>query len=117
MRDEYVLKKISQLLSEHDWTLYRLAKEADISYSTLSNTFHRNNVPSIATLIRICEGFGITLSEFFDEGGTPIKQLTPADQELITNFHCLPREDKGLVTAYISGLLKTSCATGEEEAL
>ncbi len=106
MREEYVLEKVSQLLKERNWTLYRLAKEADISYSTLSNTFHRNNVPSVSTVMRICEGFGITLSEFFDEGGTVIKQLTTSDQKLVANFHRLPREDKKLVDIYMKGLLK-----------
>ena len=105
MRDEYVLKKITQLLDEHNWTLYRLAKEAKISYSTLSNTFHRNNVPSVTTLLRICKGFGITMSEFFDEGGTDFTQLDMPDQQLLKDFRQLPREDKALVTSYMRGLL------------
>lgn len=106
MKEEYVLKKVTQLRKERNWSLYKLAKEADISYSTLSNTFHRNNVPSVSTLMRICEGFGITLAEFFDEEGTMPKQLTVSDQQLLSDWHRLPRSDKGLVTAYMQGLLK-----------
>ncbi len=106
MKEEYVLKKVTQLREERHWSLYKLAKEADISYSTLSNTFHRNNVPSISTLMRICEGFGITLAEFFDEEGTMPKQLTISDQQLLSDWHRLPRSDKSLVTAYMQGLLK-----------
>lgn len=108
MREDYVLKRVTQLREERGWSLYRLAKESDISYSTLSNTFHRNNVPSVSTLIRICEGLGITLSEFFDEGGTMQKQLTASDQKLLADFHRLPRNDKNLVTAYMQGLLKVA---------
>lgn len=115
MREEYVLKRVTQLLKERSWTLYRLAKEGEISYSTLSNSFQRNNVPSVSTLIRICEGFGITMAEFFDEGGTMPKQLTVSDQQLITDFHRLPRNDKNLVTAYMQGLLKVASAQDEEE--
>ncbi len=114
MREEYVLKRVTQLLKERNWTLYRLAKEGEISYSTLSNSFQRNNVPSVSTLIRICEGFGITMAEFFDEGGTIPKQLTISDQQLITDFHRLPRNDKNLVSAYMQGLLKVASALGEE---
>lgn len=106
MREEYVLHKIKELLDERRWTLYRLAKEAEVSYSTLSNTFQRNNVPSIPTMIRVCEGFGITLSQFFDEGGTEVQQLSVADQQLLAEFHRLPRSDKKLVLAYMQGLLK-----------
>lgn len=106
MKEEYVLKKILSLLDERNWTLYRLAKESDLSYSTLSNTFHRNNVPSVSTLIHICEGFGITLAEFFDESGdTPI-QLTTAEQTLLADWQKLPKNEKQLVNAYIQGLLK-----------
>ena len=106
MKEEYVLQKIKELLDERRWTLYRLAKEAKVSYSTLSNTFQRNNVPSIPTMIRVCEGFGITLSQFFDEGGMEVKQLSMSDQQLLTEFHRLPRNDKKLVIAYMQGLLK-----------
>lgn len=114
MKEEYVLKRVTQLREDRNWTLYRLAKEADISYSTLSNTFHRNNVPSVSTLMRICEGFGITLSEFFDEGGIMAKQLTVSDQKLLADFHRLPRNDKNLVTAYMQGLLRVASVQEEE---
>lgn len=115
MREDYVLKKVTQLREERNWSLYRLAKEAGISYSTLSNTFHRNNVPSVSTLMRICEGFGITLAEFFDEEGTMPKQLTVSDQKLLVDWHRLPRNDKNLVTAYMQGLLKISSAAEPED--
>lgn len=115
MKEEYVLKRITQLRKDRNWTLYRLAKESDISYSTLSNTFHRGNVPSVSTLIRLCEGFGITLSEFFDEDGTMPKQLTVSDQQLLADFHHLPRSDKKLVIAYMQGLLKIASVSEPEE--
>ena len=118
MREEYVLKRVTQLREERNWSLYRLAKESDISYSTLSNTFHRNNVPSISTLLHVCEGFGITMAEFFDEGGAVVKQLTTADQELLVDFHSLQRDDKRLVSAYMQGLLKApsvSCPTEDTQ--
>ena len=106
MNEEYILQKVTQLRTERNWSLYRLAKEADLSYSTLNNSFHRNNVPSISTLIRICEGFGITLAEFFDEEGAVPQQLTHSDKQLLADWHRLPRDDKNLVTAYMHGLLK-----------
>ena len=115
MKEDYVLKRVTKLREERNWSLYRLAKEAGISYSTLSNTFHRNNVPSVSTLMRICEGFGITLAEFFDEEGTMPKQLTVSDQKLLLDWHRLPRNDKNLVTAYMKGLLKISSVTEPED--
>lgn len=115
MREEYVLQKIRELLDERGWTLYRLAKEAGVSYSTLSNTFQRENVPSIPTLIQVCEGFGITLTEFFDEDGEAIKQLTVTDQKMLADFHRLPKDHKKLVEAYMQGLLKVAAASFADE--
>ncbi len=114
MRNDYVLKKITELLDEHNWSLYRLAQESGVSYSTLNNTFHRNNIPSVATLLRVCKGFGITMSEFFDEGGTPFRQLDVEDQKLMANFHYLPKDDKNLVLTYVKGLLTAAGISYDE---
>ena len=61
-------ERILQLLRERNWTEYRLAKESGLSQSTISNLFKRNTTPSIPTLEAICNGFGITLSQFFSDG-------------------------------------------------
>ena len=37
MRDKDVIQHIQDLCKERSWTYYRLAKEADIPYSTLNN--------------------------------------------------------------------------------
>ena len=54
-------KRIKQLMEERGWTDYRLAKEANLSHSTITNVFKRNNAPTLPTLEVICSAFGITL--------------------------------------------------------
>ena len=46
--------------------------------------------------------------EFHNEENTVVKQLTIADQQLIADFHLLPKDDQKLVTAYMQGLLKAA---------
>ena len=41
MRDKDVIQHIQDLCKERSWTYYRLAKEADIPYSTLNNMVNR----------------------------------------------------------------------------
>ena len=36
-------KRIKQLMEERGWTDYRLAKEANLSHSTITNVFTRDN--------------------------------------------------------------------------
>ncbi|MGL6200405.1 MAG: helix-turn-helix domain-containing protein [Lachnospiraceae bacterium] len=65
-----VLDKIKNLKEKRGWSTYRLSKETGIASSTLRNMYIRNTMPSIPTLETICDGFGITLSQFFsDENG------------------------------------------------
>lgn len=62
-----VLKRIDDLIKERNWSDYRLAMESGLSSSTIANLRRRNTVPSIPTLEAICNAFGITLSQFFDD--------------------------------------------------
>lgn len=76
-----VLNRITQLLDERNWSIYRLSKESGVSQSTLSNLFSRNNAPTIGTLDDICKGFGISLSQFFAEEGEPV--ILDEEQKLL----------------------------------
>ena len=58
-------KRIRELMEERGWTDYRLAKEANLSHSTVTNMFNRNNAPTLPTLEAVCQAFGITLAQFF----------------------------------------------------
>ena len=76
MRDTDVIQHIQDLCRERDWSYYRLAKESDIPYSTLNNMINRTNIPTIPTLQKLCDGFGITLSDFFTENSGSRKSLS-----------------------------------------
>ena len=66
MNNNDTLNRIEELLTSRNWSLYKLAQEADIPYGNLNNLFKRNNEPSISTIRKLCSGFNITVSEFFD---------------------------------------------------
>lgn len=97
MEHNKLLTKIQQLLDERNWSLYKLAKESNIPYSSLNSLFLKNNQPTVATLEKICDGFHITLSEFFSED-TPYRRETPIitkeEQEILDAFRGLSNKDK-----------------------
>ena len=100
-----ILEKIAQLRTERGWSEYRLAQEAKIPQSTLSNLSRRGNSPTVSTLEAICHAFGISLAQFFsdiDEHGA----LTPEQKELLDNWALLPNAQKEKAMAYIYGLLQ-----------
>lgn len=90
-----VHKRLRQLLNERGWTEYRLSKKCGLSESTLANIFRRNTMPSITTLEAICNGFGITLSQFFAED--EMVELTPELKNLFDKWIALTPEQKNAV--------------------
>jgi transcriptional regulator with XRE-family HTH domain len=90
-----VHKRLRQLLNERGWTEYRLSKKCGLSESTLANIFRRNTMPSITTLEAICNGFGITLSQFFAED--EMVELTPELKNLFDKWIALTPEQKDAV--------------------
>ena len=61
-------KRINFLLKEKNMKLWDLSKAAGISLSTISD-FLKNDTKNLRmdTMLHICEGFNITLKEFFDD--------------------------------------------------
>lgn len=60
-----VLNKIQSERQKRGWTEYTLAKNSELSQSTISSWYRKDLEPSLASLERICNGLGITLSQFF----------------------------------------------------
>lgn len=94
-----VHKRLRQLLNERGWTEYRLSKKCGLSESTLANIFRRNTMPSITTLEAICNGFGITLSQFFAED--EMVELTPELKNLFDKWISLTPEQKDAVSRMV----------------
>ena len=87
-----VLARLRLLLNERGWTEYRLAKNSGLSESTIANIFKRNTNPSLPTLEAICQGMGITLSQFFADG--EMVELTPELKGLFDSWVNLTQEQK-----------------------
>jgi len=76
-----VLKRIDQERDKRGWTDYTLAVNSDLTQSTISTWRSRNLQPNLASIEKICNGLGITLSQFFSESDG--KELLNKDQQHI----------------------------------
>lgn len=88
-------KRIKKLMEERGWTDYRLEKEANLSHSTVTNMFNRNNAPTLPTLEAVCKAFGITLAQFFTEDEESL--MTEEQQKLFSTWSTLTDEQKRLL--------------------
>ena len=65
---EAVQKRIINLCKERNITLNKLATNSGLSYSTVFSIFYgKSNSPKLATILHICEGFNIELTDFFKD--------------------------------------------------
>lgn len=62
-----VLEKITKMREERHWTEYQLAEKSGLTQSTISSWYRKNMLPTIPSLIKICDAFGVNLSQFFLE--------------------------------------------------
>lgn len=78
--DTYTATKnrILQLLGERRMSIHKLAMESAVSPSSIKNILYGKSVnPGIVTIKMLCDGFGITLVEFFDT-----EEFTTLEQEI-----------------------------------
>ena len=97
-----VKARLQQLMDERGWTIYKVAKEADIPWSTVRNMFKRNTEPSIATLECICRGMGLTLPQFFDVDNE--MGLSDEQRQLVQRWSKLTDKNKRLVGELLEAL-------------
>lgn len=61
-----VINRLMQLCEERGWTVNHLANVSGVSTSTVKSILYGNSRNSgIVTIKKLCDGFGITLNEFF----------------------------------------------------
>lgn len=71
-----ITARVVELLNERNWTVYRLAIESGIPYSTLSNiVLLKSKSCNVSTLINLCRGFHIELREFMNSPLFLLKNL------------------------------------------
>ena len=62
-----VKNRILELLGEKKMSIHKLAMESAVAPSSIKNILYgKSQNPGIVTLKMLCDGFGITVVDFFD---------------------------------------------------
>ena len=101
-----VLEKITSLREERGWTTYRLSKLSGIPQSTISTWYRKNLMPPIDKLEIICQTFGITLAEFFNDTDVLVS-MTEEEKNMLPQWNLLTPAQRAAVINII-GLLLSS---------
>lgn len=101
--DMDVLARITDLCRERNLSYYELAKRSGIPYSTLNTLLLKRTQPSLPTLRRLCNGFGISVLQFF-ASEEDVQFLTSEQKECLSLFSILTAEEQALAIAFMKGM-------------
>lgn len=96
-----ILATITAYREARGWTEYQLAERSGLPQSTISSWYRENMLPTVPSLEKICQAFGITLSQLFTEGDAPVA-LTESQRTLLEQWNKLSAEQQNALFALIA---------------
>lgn len=100
MEIEYVRDRITQLRVQKGVSEYKMSYDLGHSRGYINNISSGKTLPSMTEFFAICDYFGITPGEFFDEKAANPKE----NQEFLTALEQLDPEDRKLMLVHIKRL-------------
>ena len=97
--------RIKELQNQRNWSTNKLAIESGVSSATIVSWYTKNATPSLKMLSNICDAFGITLAEFFNESDTRI-EYTDEEKVLLKEWVLLSPKEKEIVFSLIQCINK-----------
>ena len=103
--EDYIPKGVKELCSKHKVSEYRLAQLTDMSQTALGNIIKKESIPTIPTLERFCDAFGISLAQFFaGDGMRP--DLTDEQEEILETWDNLNTDERRILMNFVRSLKK-----------
>ena len=105
--NEEIKATLYTLLKDRGWSVNKLAQMANLPQSTINSMLHGNKeyYPSIPTLSKICDSFGITVSEFLrmvENEDRP--EPTPEEYRILHAFQKLTWEERKHLLDFLEAL-------------
>lgn len=101
--EKYITNRIRELCDKKQMSMYALSNKTGISQSSLSNLMKRGSIPTFYTLDKICDGLGITLSQFFSEDMGKL-ELSSEQKRVLEIWESLSDKEKMAVEIYVRGM-------------
>lgn len=98
-----ILSTIRKYQNERGWTDYQLSEHTGMPQSTVSSWFSKDVVPTVPSLKKVCDAFGITLSQFFSQSGEQVT-LTPDQRVLLERWSRLNKRQQEAVFQIIDNM-------------
>lgn len=91
-----ILSVITQYREARGWSEYQLSERSGLPQSTISSWYRKGMMPTVPSLAKICDAFGITLSQLFAEDDEVVS-LTASQKALLERWSRLDEEQQAVV--------------------
>lgn len=99
-----VLKRITEMREARKWTEYQLAEKSGLTQSTISSWYRKGMLPTIPSLLKICNAFEISMSQFFIENNSQTISLDDRQLALLTAAEKLDSDQYNALLHFIETL-------------
>jgi len=94
---------INKYRENKGWTEYQLAQAADLPQSTISSWYGKNMLPSLSSLEKISNAFGITMSQLLAEDDEPVS-LTETQKKLLKVWSGLTEDQQNAILTLMENM-------------
>lgn len=101
--DDFIAKRIKDLCQSRGISKYRLSQLSGISQTALSKIICKKCLPTIPTLIKICDAFQISLAQFF-AGKDVMIDLTDTQNEILSVWNDMNEEEQRIFLNFIRSI-------------
>ena len=103
--EDYVAERVKELCEKRSVSKYRLAQLTGMSQTAVGNIISKVSIPTLPTLKKICDAFGMTLAQFFTADGIR-PDLTDMQNEIIETWDDLDKEEQRILINFVRSLKK-----------
>ena len=100
---EDLIRNIRKQCENHDISYYALAKEADVSTSTLHALMAGKTKPYMYTVYKLCNALDISIMDLLDDEDMPenTTELNAKEREIISSYRKFSRSKKRMLEMYM----------------
>ena len=100
---EDLIRKLREQCGNHNISYYALAKEADVSTSTLHALIAGKTKPYMYTVYKLCNALDISIMDILDDEDMPenTTELSAKEREIISTYRKYSRSKKRMLETYM----------------
>lgn len=100
---EDLIRKLREQCGNHNISYYALAKEADVSTSTLHALMAGKTKPYMYTVYKLCNALDISIRDILDDEDMPenTTELSAKEREIISSYRKFSRSKKRMLETYM----------------